>query len=126
MSANIDANFQIVVKTPPFVSRQSVDNFVIQAYPNMLKRLYLKDNNQYFNLRNNFIKILGKKYDLLVKLNESYKSTSKIFDNKIILNLKSLEDKETVIKRLLLKKTKDIVIPLAQEKANLLNLNVKK
>lgn len=125
LSANVNDKYQIVVKTPTYISKNVVDDFVIKAYPNMFNRLQLKNNNQYFNLRNNFIKILGKRFDLVINVGNS-KSTSKIFEDKIILNLKSIEDKDQTIKRLLTKKTKEIVIEMAIKKANLLNLQVNK
>lgn len=125
MSANVNSNYEIVVRTPIHVPKSSVDDFVIKSYPSMVKRLILKDNNIYFNLRNNFIRILGHKYDLIVQLGNS-KSTYKVLENSIILNLKNIEDKEIVIKRLLTKKTKEIIIEAAKHKANLLNLQVNK
>lgn len=66
MFVNVNSNYEIVVRILIYVFKLSVDDFVIKFYFSMVKRFILKDNNVYFNLRNNFIRILGYKYDLIV------------------------------------------------------------
>ncbi|MDE6429418.1 MAG: M48 family metallopeptidase, partial [Malacoplasma sp.] len=125
ITASINQNQEIIIKTPVFVDRESVEKFLVKVYPNLLKKIILKNNNNYYNPNNNFIKILGKHYQLIINLNQS-KSTYKILENSILLNLKDINDKELVLKRLLTKQAKQIIIPMAIEKASQLNLKVNK
>ncbi|MDE5767548.1 MAG: M48 family metallopeptidase [Malacoplasma sp.] len=125
ITASINDKQEIIVKTPIFADKQSVEEFLIKVYPNLLKKIILKSNNKYYNPNNDFIKILGKHYPLIINVNQS-KSTYKVLENSITLNLKDINDKELVLKRLLSKKTKEIVIPMAMQKANQLNLKVNK
>lgn len=125
ISAYIDSNFQIVVKAPNYLDKKAVDSFVIKSYPNLLKRLYLKDNNSYFNLMKNEIKILGKQYFISYSLGHK-KSTYQIKDDQIILKLKEIDDKSKVIKKILVKETENHIFPMLVEKVKLLNLQVNK
>lgn len=125
ITAVINEKQEIIIKSPIFVSRIDIENFLIKVYPNLLKKIFLKNQNRYYNPNNNFIKILGKNYHLDININKT-KSTFKILENSIILNLKDINDKDLVLKRLLIKKTKEIVIPLAIKKANELNIKVNK
>ncbi|MDE5545555.1 MAG: hypothetical protein K2I76_02995, partial [Malacoplasma sp.] len=60
ITASINQNQEIIIKTPVFVDRESVEKFLVKVYPNLLKKIILKNNNNYYNPNNNFIKILGK------------------------------------------------------------------
>ena len=123
ITALVNDKQEIIVKTPVFVNQQTAEEFLTKVYPSLAKKIFLKNNNRYYNPNNNYIRILGKQYGLVIGVNQG-KSTYKIYGDKILLNLKNLNDKDLVLKRLLTKKTEEIIIPLAMQKANLLNLKV--
>lgn len=125
ISASIDSNFEIVVKSPLFMTKELVDDFVVKSYPNLQKRLFLKYNNSYFNLAKNRVKILGIEYIIFISLGYT-KSMYKIVGNQINLKLKNPEDKHGIIKKILTKETERIILPMTLEKAKILNLEVRK
>lgn len=121
----IDKNLEIEVKAPFYTDIKYIRKLVDEKYYQLQKIKTKKENTTNFNLKNNVVSILGKTYTLQIVPTLS-KQTFKILEDKIVLNLNNLNQKEKVLRRVLLKEAKRLIVPMCEQIINKYNFVVNK
>lgn len=107
----INKNLDIEVKAPYGADINFIRRIVEEKYYKLQEIKSRKNNATNFNLKNNVISILGKPYDIEI-LRATRNEKFKVYDNKVVLYLNDLANKEKVLRRLLLKEAKEILVPM--------------
>ena len=98
----INKNFDIEVKAPFGTDKNFIRRVVEEKYYKLQEIKNKKNQASYFNLKNNVISILGKTYN--IEIVQAVKNEKfKFYENKIVLFLNDLANKEKVLRRFLLK-----------------------
>ncbi|MGL4647222.1 MAG: M48 family metallopeptidase [Mycoplasmoidaceae bacterium] len=96
------------VTSPYYASKTDIINFLYENVNFINSIIEKKMDNEHFNLDKNIMRMAGSDYKIITNLRAS-KSTWKIVNNQVILNLKTIQDKEGVLKKVLKKKCEDYV-----------------
>ena len=118
-------NFDIEVKAPFGTDKNFIGRVVEEKYYKLQEIKNKKNQASYFNLKNNVLSILGKTYN--IEIVQAVKNEKfKFYENKIVLFLNDLANKEKVLRRFLLKESKNILLPICTEIINKYNFTVNK
>ncbi len=104
MTLRVKDNIQVVA--PFYVPKTEINNFIYRNIDKLLIILEKKSNNTYFNHQKNIVRMIGEDYNIIANISNS-KSTWKIVGNNIYMNLKSIDDKEIVLRRIFKKKAEE-------------------
>ncbi|MGL5246096.1 MAG: M48 family metallopeptidase [Mycoplasmoidaceae bacterium] len=115
MTLKVKDTIQVVA--PFFISKIEINNFIYKNIDKILFVLEKKTNNKYFNHKKNMIRMMGEDYQIVVNISNS-KSTWKIIGNSIYMNIKSINDKELVLRRLFKKKSEEYLKNRLEEISN--------
>ncbi|MGL4616719.1 MAG: M48 family metallopeptidase [Mycoplasmoidaceae bacterium] len=116
MTLKVKDTIQVVA--PFYICKEEINNFIYKNIDKLLFVLEKKTNNKYFNYKKNMIRMMGENYEILVNISNS-KSTWKIIGNSIYMNLKSIDDKELVLRRIFKKKAEEYLKNRLDEISNL-------
>ncbi|MGL4950219.1 MAG: M48 family metallopeptidase [Mycoplasma sp.] len=121
--AKVDKKNEVLVTSPPFVTLEQLDQFVLNHFDKFYKFIEGYKQNTLIDLNNNFVYIFNKKYEIKIQLTKG-RQKYEIIDNKVYLFLKDEENKKLIIKKLFHDKANTYLINRCKSLAKQLKFTV--
>ncbi|MGL4948283.1 MAG: M48 family metallopeptidase [Mycoplasma sp.] len=123
INGRINEKNQIVVTSPPHVTLEQIDQFVLKHFEKFYEFMDNVEKNGLINLDENFVNIFNKRYEIKVELIKG-RQKYEIIDRKIYLFLNDIENKKKMVQKIFHEMGDNFLIKRCQTLAKKLNFEV--